>query len=187
MMTLALSPIRGRLSGGFRRLAAARRSGLTFIEVMTVLAVATIVVGNQIPNTGLSIEKSYVESTSSTMASIGIHYNDFCTDNHRVCGTAGAGQAITLPTSYMNVVPKEPQTGSAFTVTIAADAAGNQCFSVEGTHGYSHDSVLSLPKSDGTREAPSGAAGPEYLHFDSRSGGVYWSATNTSPLAGGSC
>jgi Tfp pilus assembly protein PilE len=187
-MIFALNlPRHGRLSRGFRRLAAARRTGLTLIEVMVMCAIATILTGNQIPNTGLETEKGYVETTSSGMSSMGTKLSEYCNDNHRVCGATGASQTITVPASYLAPVPKEPQTGNAYTWTIAADASGNQCFTIEGTHGYSHDAILSLAKSDGSREAPSGAAGPEYLHYDSRVGGNYWSATNTSPLAGGAC
>jgi Tfp pilus assembly protein PilE len=164
-----------------------REKGLTLIEVMGMVAILALISANQFANTLLERQQTLASKSLQIMMSIGGKVEKLCEDTQRAC-TGLANGNITLPTDYMQAIPRDPGATSAtnqYQITLNTASDGSKCFSIEGVAQYPNDAVLTIQKNDGTYPTLSLVAANVFLHYDSRSSTVYGDTSNTSPVAGG--
>lgn len=161
---------------------------MNLLELLLVITISTLIGASNFSNTGLEQSKARVEQSQANMEMIGQKVQQYCDDTQRQCTGLTAG-AVTLPNDYLPTVPSDPTAlgaGTTYTYTFNSRADGSKCFSVEGTGNViENDALLSIPTATGTYAAENATGAGGYLHYDSRTGVVSWSATNTSPIAAG--
>jgi Tfp pilus assembly protein PilE len=173
-----------------------RERGLTLIEVMGMVAILALISANQFANTLLERQQTVASKNLQIMMSIGSKIEKYCEDTQRAC-TGLASGPVTLPTDYMTAIPRDANTPivdglgagtdatNEFQMTFNSYSDGSRCFSVEGNGMFAHDAVLGFAAADGNPLSVPNQTTYHYLHYDSRSGSVYATADNNSPVAGG--
>jgi hypothetical protein len=164
-----------------------RESGLTLLETMGMVAFIALISANQFSNVTLERGKTLASKSLTNMMSIGEKAQELCDDTQRACTGLTSG-TVTLPTDYMQQIPRDPAATTAtnqYQITLNTAPDGSKCFSIEGVASYPNDALLSIAKNDGTYAAESATGSQGYLHYDSRANTVYWTTANTSPVSGG--
>jgi hypothetical protein len=161
---------------------------VSLLELLLVITIGTLIGAQNFANTGLEQSKARVLGSQSNLNVIGQKTQQYCDDTQRAC-TGLANGAVALPADYLPTVPTDPTAvggATTYTWTFNVRNDGSKCFSVEGTGlTIENDALLTIPQADGTYASESVTAAGGYLHYDSRIGKVYWTATNTSPVAAG--
>lgn len=159
---------------------------MNLLELLLVITISTLIGASNFSNTGLEQSKARVQQSQSNMEMIGQKVESFCEDTQRQCTGLVAG-AVTLPPDYLPTIPTDPTAlgaGTNYTYTFNTRADGSKCFSVEGTGNViENDALLTIPTATGNYAAENATGAGGFLHYDSRTGVVYWTATNTSPVA----
>lgn len=164
-----------------------RELGLTLLETMGMVAFIALISANQFSNVALERQKTLASKSLQNMMAIGGKVQQLCDDTQRACTGLTTG-TVTLPTDYMQQIPRDPgatSTTNQYQITLNTAADGSKCFSIEGVASYPNDALLSVAKNDGTFAAQSVTASQGYIHYDSRANTVYFTTANTSPVTGG--
>lgn len=161
---------------------------MNLLELMLVISIAVIIGASNFSNTGLEKGKGLAARSQANMMMIGTKVQQLCDDTQRQC-TGLANGNVALPATYLPTAPIDPSATAAanqYTMTLNTVAAdGSKCFTVEGANSYIHDALLNVPLAGGGYPAENAGGAAGFLHYDSRTGTVYQTATNTSPVAAG--
>jgi prepilin-type N-terminal cleavage/methylation domain-containing protein len=115
--------------------------GFTLIELMIVIAIIAILAAILIPNFAHARAESQTASCEDNEKSLATAMEEYAVDN--------AGQyTATLPATYLQQVPKDPVSGSTYTINAVAGAFGSYQISDNG--GHDKTTMGNLNQSGGT-------------------------------------
>ena len=126
---------------------AGRDKGFTLIELMIVIAIIAILAAILIPNFLHARAAAQTSGCEGNVKMIATGMEEYAVDNQGSYGPGGSVTSTLLGSPYLAITPKDPVSGSNYSVTTSTGTYGYYLISDAG--GHDPTTTLNLPGNPG--------------------------------------